>query len=913
MVSEIFGRESEIGVLEELLADLVNGRGAMLVIEGASGSGKSTLLGQSSLIARTAGVGVLLVGARPAARARELSVLRELTGKPELDGRVTASQVGVLLADRTGPGPLLIAVDDAQWLDRQTMSILDSLAFGSCSQPVLVLLARSRGTPADLERPTEHEASRRMSLRPLEEAALEGLAQALLPHADQSVWCTCAKQAAGNPLLVHELTELARDVSQAHEVTDLVSMDLHHRLLNQLARTGAAAEPVAVAVAVLASQARLDDIAALADCTVAEVAEILDSLVADDVLTSLGEFRYALASPFVARSLLAGAGVARVGLLHDHAARRLIERGAATEEIGAHLLCSPPRGISSHASILAHAGGSALERGEPTESARLLRRALAEPPAVDERPLVLIELGLALAHVDVGEAVEVLRIAVGESEPGLDRAHAAEQLGRTLLVYAGRPLQAVGAFARALEELPAGHPRRSDLELFHLNASREASIGEPGSSSQLGALIAHDDGDASTRLAALAELALENTMHGGDLNEALALARAALEGGVLLSAERPTESAAYSAVSTLMWCGDYDGCVRQLDELVTQATGGGSLAGEATARYCRARARLAQGQVSGALEDSRRVLSLEREGFTQRRMINHAILAGALIECGEPLRAAEILDLADPDDVDSQSSTAELLFWLMARARLALLQGRVRQAGEAFTRAGELAAGAGCENPAVVPWRSGSALAHAACGNSVLAHELLDEELERLRLFGGPADAIARALRIRASFAPRTGGLEDLQEAARLLEDFPPCLEHTHTLLALGRSKRQREDRSGALHALRTVLDLAFSGGALAAERDARAELSALGVRPRRTASSGVHALTPSEHRVARLASEGMTNREIAQRLFVTAKTVEKHLGNAYGKLDVTSRAQLPGALQVPAKSAASPSPTGKE
>jgi DNA-binding CsgD family transcriptional regulator len=83
----------------------------------------------------------------------------------------------------------------------------------------------------------------------------------------------------------------------------------------------------------------------------------------------------------------------------------------------------------------------------------------------------------------------------------------------------------------------------------------------------------------------------------------------------------------------------------------------------------------------------------------------------------------------------------------------------------------------------------------------------------------------------------------------------------------------------------------------VALERRARAELAAIGIRPRTTERSGAESLTPSESRVAKLAAAGQTNREIAQALFVTEKTVETHLGRAFRKLDVTSRRQLPDVL----------------
>jgi DNA-binding CsgD family transcriptional regulator len=71
----------------------------------------------------------------------------------------------------------------------------------------------------------------------------------------------------------------------------------------------------------------------------------------------------------------------------------------------------------------------------------------------------------------------------------------------------------------------------------------------------------------------------------------------------------------------------------------------------------------------------------------------------------------------------------------------------------------------------------------------------------------------------------------------------------------------------------------------------------ATGARPRRLMRTGVDSLTPSERRVAQMAAAGQTNREIAQTLFVTPKTVEMHLSHVYRKLDLTARSQLPHAI----------------
>jgi DNA-binding NarL/FixJ family response regulator len=96
---------------------------------------------------------------------------------------------------------------------------------------------------------------------------------------------------------------------------------------------------------------------------------------------------------------------------------------------------------------------------------------------------------------------------------------------------------------------------------------------------------------------------------------------------------------------------------------------------------------------------------------------------------------------------------------------------------------------------------------------------------------------------------------------------------------------------------LRRALDLAQRTGAAPLAARARQELLAAGARPRRTALTGPDALTSTERRVAGLAADGLSNRQIAQHLFITQATVETHLTHAFGKLGITSRAELAGQL----------------
>jgi DNA-binding NarL/FixJ family response regulator len=133
-----------------------------------------------------------------------------------------------------------------------------------------------------------------------------------------------------------------------------------------------------------------------------------------------------------------------------------------------------------------------------------------------------------------------------------------------------------------------------------------------------------------------------------------------------------------------------------------------------------------------------------------------------------------------------------------------------------------------------------------------------------------------------------------------VLEATPAELERARALTDLGAALRREGHRSEAREPLRAGLGLAQQCDATALADRAHTELVATGARPRRFVRSGVDALTVSERRVAEMASERLTNRDIAQALFVTEKTVEAHLHNTYQKLDINARSELPKALSRP-------------
>ena len=178
-----------------------------------------------------------------------------------------------------------------------------------------------------------------------------------------------------------------------------------------------------------------------------------------------------------------------------------------------------------------------------------------------------------------------------------------------------------------------------------------------------------------------------------------------------------------------------------------------------------------------------------------------------------------------------------------------------------------------------------------------------EEELELARAFGAPR-ALGVALRAAGLVAGETRGERLLREAVEVLAGPDTRLEQARALADLGALLRRGNRRGDARHPLRQAADAAHHLGAGPLAARAETELRATGARPRRVLLTGLEALTASERRIAELAADGLTNREIAQTLFVTGRTVEGHLTSVFQKLDVKTRTALPAALAAPTQAA---------
>jgi DNA-binding NarL/FixJ family response regulator len=342
-----------------------------------------------------------------------------------------------------------------------------------------------------------------------------------------------------------------------------------------------------------------------------------------------------------------------------------------------------------------------------------------------------------------------------------------------------------------------------------------------------------------------------------------------------------------------MWCDELEEADALYTRTIDDARRNGTPVGLSTALGLRALVRRRTGALASADADATEAIRLADELDLTPPLLPAALATGALVglERNAPRDQLEQI-IARPTDPDGAPSG--LLFH--ARGRVLAGLGDLEGGLEQVLEAGRFDESIGIRNPAVLEWRSDAARLHAALGQGDRARALAEVELERARAFGA-----ARAIGIALSALAATHSAEQqvglLRESVETLSGSPDRLEEARARVELGAALRRTRKIAEARVELSAGLDAAHRCGATRLAGQALDELRAAGAKPRRTAVSGVEALTASERRVAELAATGSTNRTIAQQLFVSEKTVETHLSHAYDKLGVRSRAALPELL----------------
>ena len=398
----------------------------------------------------------------------------------------------------------------------------------------------------------------------------------------------------------------------------------------------------------------------------------------------------------------------------------------------------------------------------------------------------------------------------------------------------------------------------------------------------------------------LSLLASHDARAGAPISEVLALARRALAEGTLIRED--ASGTAFVAPCTVLAMADLDEALAIFDDALAEARRRGSPLAFAAAKVFRAQTLVWRGELAEAQAEAAEALSVGEAWGVSARFKGHgsAFLADSLMEQGKLDDAAAALARAERGDVLA-GTTTRLLYFTNTSARLRILRGDLAGGVAELLDAGRRYESVGSRNPAFIAWRSPAAVALHQLGEQEQASQLAAEELELARTWGAPR-ALGAALRAAGVVEDGERGLALFEEAVRVLDGSPAKLEHAKARTELGAALRRANRRSQAREQLRKALELATICGASALASRAETELLATGARPRRIALSGVESLTPSERRVAEMAAQGPTNREIAQALFVTQRTVEVHLTSIFRKLEISSRSQLAAALAEPGR-----------
>jgi ATP/maltotriose-dependent transcriptional regulator MalT len=347
----------------------------------------------------------------------------------------------------------------------------------------------------------------------------------------------------------------------------------------------------------------------------------------------------------------------------------------------------------------------------------------------------------------------------------------------------------------------------------------------------------------------------------------------------------------------LVWCGRNQRGLELLELGLADARQRGSRPASDWYVTLRAYARLRSGQIREAEADARHALDLhDVHGWAGGLPNKLGVIVSVLCELGDLEHAQRTLAEHGHDSGPPQRD-AFGLYLLESRGHLRLAEGHAERGLSDFLLCAEWLSQMGFRDAAMFPWRRGAALAQHALGAETEARALATEQLELARAFGAPA-ALGEALRVQAAVEPDADArMDHLRNALRVLEGANAPLEQAKALVDLGATLRRSRRRSEARPHLEQGMELAHRCRATVLAEHAREELIVLGARPRRFVATGVDSLTASERRVAEMAASGMTNREIAQALFVTQKTVEFHLSHTYQKLDIDSRRELSRAL----------------
>jgi DNA-binding CsgD family transcriptional regulator len=912
---DVVGREEELELVREFLSRTAAGPLALL-LEGEAGIGKSTLWSAAVenarkrsyriLACRPAGAEVQLSFAalgdllaevleetlpelpRPQRRALEVALLlEEAPGRPPDQRAIALAFLGVLrLLARSGP--VLIAIDDAQWLDKPTAAVLEFAVRRFESEPIALLAAvrreEGRAVLLELERVVPETRLRRLPVGPLSLGALQRLLRLRLgAGVARPTLLRLHEASGGNPFYGLELARaLERQGEDAEPSTPLpIPENLHELVRNRLDALPERAQDLLLAVAALASPT-----VALVRATTTSRGQAdagLAAAVAAGVIQLEGE-RLWFSHPLLGSTLYSRAEPGRRRRLH----RRLAQVVSDPEEQARHLALGASGADEGVARALDSAAQHASARGASVAAAELSELAIEFTPegrADDRRRRTLEASDCHFAAGAVIRAHGILGALLDELPLGRARAEVLLRLAQTSEEHE----TSAELCEQALREAEGDDRLLSRVHAAHA-ASWQVRGGSRHALAHARSAFEHAERARDRRLtvAALSTLAMMEIWAGqttpGLLERALALEEPGDEG--LGYAPGPRRTLALR----LFYQGRLDEGRALFERVLAEAGARGDEPTCALVRFRLADVELRAGNWAQAAEhvaaahEAAEQIGLEHLGHAS--LYRKALVDAYRGRIGEARAAAEqaVALSAAVRDASSRAIALGVLGFLE-------LSVGDPHAADRHLRP-------------VVAWLGEGHMALAPFPGSPYALEALIEvgELEQTRGLLAQFEregrdlespwVLAVAARLRGLLEAAAGdpprALVSLERALAEQEDKHWPFDRAQTLLALGQTQRRARQKRAARESLQAALAVFEELGAPLWAEKARAELRRLGGRPR-----GSGELTPTEERVAALVSEGRTNREAAAALYVTERTVEGHLTRIYAKLGVRSRAEL--------------------
>lgn len=934
----LVGRQRELTCVSALVHEVAGGEAAAVLIEGEAGIGKSVLVRSMIDFARDAGVAVFRADAHPFERTRPFgpiaraldlrvhssdprraSIGRLLAGDggaaestpstPLADVRYrVVEEIADLVETACARAPALLVIEDLHWADESTLVTLRSLVHGLGPVPLL-LVGSLRPSPrrAELDQLVDESLSsgaRLVRLQSLAPAEVEALVHAQLGLPPGALLTSIVAKAGGNPLWVVEIVRslategwLRRGPTFAEAIADELPDSLHELVLRRLRYLSAPALELLRIAAVLGDAVSVHDVAAMARRSAVDVVRHLDEAFRARLLDERADalvFRHQLVHDAIYQDL--PQPVRRA--MHRDAAGVLERAGADLVQVAGHLVRGADPGDLEAVRLLRQVAGRTIGAA-PAVAVELLRRARSLLPAGhDDADRVAVELVGALQRAgqvaeasDVAEAVLAkahdadidvpLRLAlvsalslqnrtselIDQAEAALVRAPGLTGPDRALLLVQasyGRTFagDVTGGEATARRALGLGaRVVGNAMTVWSLTAvsvavKTQGRYAEALRLTRRAVALAFDPVDPEARLRHphfFLAMALSDSDRVAEARRTFQLAIQEYEelgsswllpDTLLLSAELRFHA------------GEWDDCATELESGLHLAQQHGQRVSVALARGYQALMAAAKGDDHGA----RAALADVTSEFTSDVPCYGAEVAAfagsVLAEAhGQQGRAFEVLlRFWDHDSRRQIRYYHRYLAPALVRLGLALDQRDV-----ACRVAAEVEAGA------------------------VLAAEVPTVQSAALRCRGlvdGDPDLLVEAVALA-------------HRGHRFLDHAGACEDAAAVLIGAGRESKAKELLVEAQARYEAVDARAWAARA-------GAGLRRLGVRQgirgrRHRPSTGWESLTPNELAVCRLVAEGLTNREVGRRLYVSPHTVNTHLRHVFQKLSVSTRTELAG------------------